>query len=68
MPGWDGAGRVEAVGSKVTRFTPGDEVLGSCDGSFAEYARAKADKLAPKPADVTFEQAAAVPVSGVTAL
>jgi NADPH:quinone reductase-like Zn-dependent oxidoreductase len=68
VPGWDGAGRVEAVGGKVTRFAPGDEVFGSCEGSFAEYARAKADKLAPKPADLTFEQAAAIPVSGVTAL
>jgi NADPH:quinone reductase-like Zn-dependent oxidoreductase len=68
VPGWDGAGRVEAVGAKVTRFMPGDEVFGSCEGSFAEYARAKADKLAPKPANLAFEQAAAVPVSGVTAL
>jgi NADPH:quinone reductase-like Zn-dependent oxidoreductase len=68
VPGWDGAGRVEAVGATVTRFEPGDEVFGSCEGSFAEYARAKADKLAPKPANLTFEQAAAVPVSGVTAL
>lgn len=68
VPGWDGAGRVEAVGAKVTRFALGDEVFGSCEGSFAEYARAKADKLAPKPARLAFEQAAAVPVSGVTAL
>ena len=68
IPGWDAAGVVEAVGAKVTRFAPGDEVFGSCQGSFAEYARAKPDKLAPKPADLTFEQAAAVPVSGVTAL
>ena len=68
VPGWDGAGRVESVGAKVTRFAPGDEVFGSCDGSFAEYARAKESKLAPKPASITFEQAAAVPVSGVTAL
>jgi NADPH:quinone reductase-like Zn-dependent oxidoreductase len=68
VPGWDGAGVVEAVGAKVTRFAPGDEVVGSCAGSFAEYARAKADKLAPKPASLSFEQAAALPVSGVTAL
>jgi NADPH:quinone reductase-like Zn-dependent oxidoreductase len=68
VPGWDGAGQVEAVGEKVTRFAPGDEIFGSCEGSFAEYARAKADKLAPKPAGLTFEQAAAVPVSGTTAL
>ncbi len=66
--GSDAAGRVEAVGAKVTRFKPGDEVFGACDGSFAEYARAEADKLAPKPRDLSFEQAAAVPVSGATAL
>ncbi|MER6133352.1 NAD(P)-dependent alcohol dehydrogenase [Streptomyces sp. NPDC001815] len=66
--GWDGAGRVEAVGAKVTDFVPGDEVFGNCEGSFAEYARAKATKLAPKPANLTFEQAAALPVSGMTAL
>lgn len=66
--GWDAAGRVQAVGAKVTRLQPGDEVFGSCEGSFAEYARAKPDKLAPKPRNVSFEQAAAVPVSGVTAL
>jgi NADPH:quinone reductase-like Zn-dependent oxidoreductase len=68
VPGWDGAGRVEAIGAEVSGFSPGDEVFGSCEGSFAEYARAKADKLAPKPANLTFEQAAAIPVSGVTAL
>jgi NADPH:quinone reductase-like Zn-dependent oxidoreductase len=68
VPGWDGAGTVEAVGAKVTRFKPGDEVFGSCTGSFAEYARAKASKLAPKPGNLSFEQAAAMPVSGVTAL
>jgi NADPH:quinone reductase-like Zn-dependent oxidoreductase len=68
VPGWDGAGRVDTVGGKATGFAPGDEVFGRCDGSFAEYARAKADKLAPKPAGLTFEQAAAIPVSGVTAL
>ena len=68
VPGWDGAGRVEAVGANVTRFEPGDEVFGDCEGSFAEYARAKAGKLAPMPASLTFEQAAAMPVSGVTAL
>jgi NADPH:quinone reductase-like Zn-dependent oxidoreductase len=66
--GLDVAGRVEEVGAKVTRFEPGDDVYGVCDGSFAEYARAKADKLAPKPRNLSFEQAAAVPVSGVTAL
>jgi NADPH:quinone reductase-like Zn-dependent oxidoreductase len=62
------AGRVEAVGASVTRFQPGDEVFGTCDGSFAEYACARADKLAPKPAKLSFEQAAAVPVSACTAL
>jgi NADPH:quinone reductase-like Zn-dependent oxidoreductase len=68
VPGWDAAGSVEAVGAKVTRFSPGDEAFGSCVGAFAEYARAKADKLAPKPHNLSFEQAAAIPVSGVTAL
>jgi NADPH:quinone reductase-like Zn-dependent oxidoreductase len=66
--GADAAGRVEAVGADVTRFKAGDEVYGITDGSFAEYARAKADKLAPKPRNLSFEQAAAVPVSGATAL
>ncbi|MFJ2833372.1 NAD(P)-dependent alcohol dehydrogenase [Streptomyces sp. NPDC087263] len=66
--GWDGAGRVEAVGAKVTEFKPGDEVFGNCEGSFAEFARAKARRLALKPPRLTFEQAAALPVSGMTAL
>jgi len=66
--GTDGAGRVEAVGANVTRFQPGDDVFGTFDGSFAEYACAKPDKIARKSASVTFEQAAAVPVSGCTAL
>ena len=66
--GSDVAGTVEAVGTRVTRFRPGDEVMGTCDGSFAEYAAAPEVKLAPKPAGLTFEQAAAVPVSGSTAL
>ncbi|MGW7197115.1 NAD(P)-dependent alcohol dehydrogenase [Streptomyces chryseus] len=66
--GQDLAGRVESVGPDVTRFRPGDEVYGTCDGSFAEYACAKEENLAHKPANLTFEQAAAVPVSGVTAL
>jgi NADPH:quinone reductase-like Zn-dependent oxidoreductase len=65
--GWDVAGVVETVGAKVTSFKPGDEVFGSGDGSFAEYTCARADKLAPKPGNLTFEQAAALPVSGVTA-
>jgi NADPH:quinone reductase-like Zn-dependent oxidoreductase len=66
--GMDVAGRVEAVGNNVTRFQPGDEVFGTCDGSFAEYACAPEDNLAPKPATLTFEQAAAVPTSGSAAL
>jgi NADPH:quinone reductase-like Zn-dependent oxidoreductase len=66
--GMDVAGRVEAVGEHVTRFQPGDEVFGWCDGSFAEYASAPEDQLAPKPADFTFEQAAAVPTSAFAAL
>ncbi|GHB00374.1 NAD(P)-dependent alcohol dehydrogenase [Streptomyces chryseus] len=66
--GQDLAGRVELVGPDVTRFRPGDEVYGTCDGSFAEYTCAKEENLAHKPANLTFEQAAAVPVSGVTAL
>jgi NADPH:quinone reductase-like Zn-dependent oxidoreductase len=62
------AGRVEAVGTAVTTLRPGDEVYGIAEGSFAQYARARADKLAPKPANLTFEQAAAAPVSALTAL
>ncbi|MFJ1567874.1 NAD(P)-dependent alcohol dehydrogenase [Streptomyces erythrochromogenes] len=68
IPGMDLAGRVEAVGPDVTRVRPGDEVYGSCKGSFAEYACAKEDSLAPKPAGLGFEEAATVPVSAVTAL
>ncbi|MEW2572778.1 NAD(P)-dependent alcohol dehydrogenase [Streptomyces sp. NPDC047070] len=67
VQGWDGAGRVEAVGAKVTDFKPGDEVFGNCEGSFAEFARAKAAKVVLKPAGLTFEQAAALPVSASTA-
>jgi NADPH:quinone reductase-like Zn-dependent oxidoreductase len=62
------AGVVEAAGHEVTRFQPGDEVFGFGNGTFAEYARAPENKLAPKPANLTFEQAAAVAVSGLTAL
>jgi NADPH:quinone reductase-like Zn-dependent oxidoreductase len=68
VPGMDLAGVVAAVGTGVTRFRPGDEVFGSGKGAFAEYACAPEDKLAPKPANLTFEQAAAVAVSGSTAL
>jgi len=66
--GRDVAGQVAAVGRDVTGFRVGDDVFGTCEGSFAEYASARADKCAPKPASLTFEQAAAVPISGVTAL
>jgi NADPH:quinone reductase-like Zn-dependent oxidoreductase len=66
--GMDLAGRVEAVGPNVTRFQPGDEVFGWADGAFAEYAAAPQDQLAPKPTNLTFEQAAAVPTSGFAAL
>jgi NADPH:quinone reductase-like Zn-dependent oxidoreductase len=64
----DVAGRVEAVGVKVTRFRPGDEVFGWCDGSFAEYACAPEDHFQPKPAGLGFEQAAVVAISGFAAL
>jgi NADPH:quinone reductase-like Zn-dependent oxidoreductase len=66
--GRDVAGRVEAVGANVTRFQPGDEVFGTCEGSFAEYAAAREDKLAIKPANLSFEEAAVIPISGMTAL
>jgi NADPH:quinone reductase-like Zn-dependent oxidoreductase len=66
--GMDLAGRVEAVGVGVTRFRPGDEVFGSYTGAYAEYASGPQDRFALKPARLTFEQAAAVPISAVTAL
>jgi NADPH:quinone reductase-like Zn-dependent oxidoreductase len=66
--GRDVAGRVAAVGTNVTQVQPGEGVFGIGDGSFAEYVCARADKLAPKPANLSFEQAAAVPISGLTAL
>ncbi len=66
--GMEFAGEVEEVGAGVTEFKVGDEVFGIGRGSFAEYARAREDKLVPKPANVTFEQAAVVAVSGLTAL
>ncbi|MFI6144623.1 NAD(P)-dependent alcohol dehydrogenase [Streptomyces sp. NPDC051109] len=66
--GMDVAGRVEAVGAGVTRFRPGDEVYGTCAGSFAEYACAKEDGLAPRPARLTPEEAAVVAISASTAL
>ena len=66
--GQDVAGRVETVGTDVTQLQQGDEVFGTCDGSFAEYAIARTDKVAPKPANLTFEQSATVPTTGSTAL
>lgn len=66
--GVDVAGRVEAVGRNVTEFRPGDEVFGNPGGAFAEYARGRAHGFVSKPASLTFEQAAAVPVAGLTAL
>ena len=66
--GSDMAGVVEVLGKNVTRFQPGDEVFGIGKGSYAEYVCALEDKLAPKPANLTFEQAAVVPIMGSTAL
>jgi NADPH:quinone reductase-like Zn-dependent oxidoreductase len=67
-PGRSFAGTVEAVGTGVAGFAPGDEVYGTCNASFAEYATVPVGKLAAKPATLTFEQAAAAPISAVTAL
>jgi NADPH:quinone reductase-like Zn-dependent oxidoreductase len=66
--GVDVAGQVEAVGRNITQFKPGDEVFGVCRGAFAEYACATEDKLARKPANISFEDAAAVPVAAITVL
>jgi NADPH:quinone reductase-like Zn-dependent oxidoreductase len=66
--GSDMAGQVEAIGRNVTQFRPGDEVFGVCSGAFAEYACASETKLAMKPDNVTYEQAASVPVAALTAL
>jgi NADPH:quinone reductase-like Zn-dependent oxidoreductase len=68
VPGFDLAGEVEAVGAAVTRFQPGDEVFGASAGTCAEYARADATQLAQKPAGLTFDEAAAIPTSALTAL
>lgn len=68
VPGLAVAGSVAAVGPRVTRFSVGDEVFGVSRGGFAEYAAAREDKLAHKPSTITFEHAAAVPVSATTAL
>jgi len=68
VPGSDVAGDVQAVGANVTQHPPGDQVFGWCDGAFAEYACAGEDHFAPKPANLTFEQAAAVPLAALTGL
>jgi len=67
-PGRNLAGTVEAVGADVAGFAPGDEVFGMSTSTFAEYVTARAEKLSLKPANISFDQAAAVPVSGGTAL
>jgi len=66
--GSDIAGRVEAVSNNVTQFKPGDEVYGVCDGAYAEYATAKQNRIALKPTNRSFEETAAVPIAGLTAL
>lgn len=66
--GRDVAGEVELVGRNVTQFRPGDKVFGTCDGAFAEYACAFESKLAMTPVSIPFEEAAAVPIAGLTAL
>jgi NADPH:quinone reductase-like Zn-dependent oxidoreductase len=66
--GVDAAGTVEAVGADVKELRAGDDVFGQCRGAFAEYARGTEETLVLKPAALTFEQAAAIPVAGVTAL
>jgi NADPH:quinone reductase-like Zn-dependent oxidoreductase len=66
--GWDVAGTVEAVGVDVRDLRPSDEVMGTAEGSFAEFVSTRPEKLVPKPRNLTFEQAAALPISGITAL
>lgn len=68
MVGTDVAGDVEAIGPRVTAFRPGDEVFGWCDGAYGEYAAAAGARLALKPAELTFDQAAAVPTAALAAL
>lgn len=68
IPGYDVAGQVETAGKKVDQFQPNDEILGACTGGCAEYVCVRANRLLPKPAGLTFEQAAAVPTSGFAAL
>ena len=67
-PGVDVAGQVVAAGRTVTRFKAGDAVFGTCRGAFAEYACAPETKLVPKPESMSFDQAAALPIAGLTAL
>jgi NADPH:quinone reductase-like Zn-dependent oxidoreductase len=66
--GWDMAGQVKAVGSQVTQFQPGDEVFASCQHTLAEYVSIAADKAVPKPTNLNFYQAAAIPTAAITAL
>jgi NADPH:quinone reductase-like Zn-dependent oxidoreductase len=68
VPGYDLAGKVEAVGGGVTQFKPGEEVFASSPAACAEYAVAQEDQLAPKPANLSFKEAAAIPTSGLAAL
>ncbi len=66
--GRDFSGEIEAVGKRVTQFHPGDEVFGMCPGAFAEYAAAREDRIALKPANITHEETSTIAVSGLTAL
>ena len=68
IPGFDVAGEIERVGSRVTRFRPGDGVFGACQGSCAEYVSTSEATLVSKPGDLTFVEAAALPTSGLAAL
>jgi NADPH:quinone reductase-like Zn-dependent oxidoreductase len=68
IPGWDVAGEVETVGAGVTQFKPGDEVFGGAQGTCAEYVCVKEKELAPKPTNLTFEEAASLVTSGIAAL
>ena len=68
IAGADAAGRVERVGANVNDLRPGDDVLGWFDGSFGEFARGNADRVVPKPCRLSFEEAAAIPMAGETAL
>jgi NADPH:quinone reductase-like Zn-dependent oxidoreductase len=67
-PGVDVAGQVVEVGKRVTQFKPGEAVFGVCKGAFAEYTCASEHRLVPKPESLSFDQAAAVPIAGLTAL